>query len=182
MSEELDVLKLVTQRLKKEKISYLVSGSMAANYYTMPRMTRDVDIVIELLSDQISRFVKAFQADFYLDEAVIKDEVARKGMFNLIHKEYAFKIDFIIRKSTLFQDSSFQRKKDVMIGDFGISLISLEDLIIAKLLWAKDSLSDLQLGDIRNLLNSTKSIDQKYLKKWIKRLELERIFNNASST
>ena len=179
MSEELEVLKLVTQRLKRDKIPYFVSGSIAANYYTTPRMTRDVDIVIELLSNQISKFVKAFQEDFYLDQAVIKDEVARKGMFNLIHKEYAFKIDFIIRKSSPFQDSSFQRKKEVMIGDFGISLISLEDLIIAKLLWAKDTFSEFQLNDVRNLLNSTKNIDQEYLKKWVKLLGLEKILNEA---
>ena len=179
MSEELDVLKLVTQRLRKDKISYLVSGSMAANYYTTPRMTRDVDIVIELLTTHINGFVKAFKQDFYLDEAVIEDEVARKGMFNLIHKEYAFKIDFIIHQHTAFQDSSFKRAKEVRVADFSVSLISLEDLIIAKLFWAKDSFSELQLNDIRNLLSFNKGIDQKYLKKWVEALKLENVYRKV---
>ncbi len=176
MSEELDVLKQVTGRLNKAGISYLISGSIAANYYTTPRMTRDIDIVIELTVGQIKNFVREFKKDFYLDESVIKEEVSRKGMFNLIHKQYAFKVDFIIHKNTAFQASSFQRKKEVTIGDFRLFLISLEDLIVAKLLWAKDSFSELQLNDIRNLLESSPKIDQRYIKEWVKELGLRKIY------
>ena len=48
MSEELAVLKEVTRRLDCAKIAYMVTGSIATNFYTVPRMTRDIDIVIEL--------------------------------------------------------------------------------------------------------------------------------------
>jgi len=58
MSEELEVLKIVTQRLKEADINYMVSGSIAANYYTIPRMTRDIDIVIELKQGNIDKFVE----------------------------------------------------------------------------------------------------------------------------
>jgi len=67
MSEELEVLKTVTQRLNEAGIRYMVSGSIAANYYTVPRMTRDIDIVIELEQSDIDRFVGLFQGDFYID-------------------------------------------------------------------------------------------------------------------
>ena len=46
MSDELDVLKLVTARLEAAGIPYMVTGSMVANFYTTPRMTRDIDLVI----------------------------------------------------------------------------------------------------------------------------------------
>ncbi|MHC4144009.1 MAG: hypothetical protein ACYSUD_04425 [Planctomycetota bacterium] len=42
MSEELEVLKIVAERLEGAGISYMISGSVAANYYTIPRMTRDI--------------------------------------------------------------------------------------------------------------------------------------------
>lgn len=48
MSDELDVLKSVTAQLEGAGIAYMVTGSMAANFYTVPRMTRDIDLVIEL--------------------------------------------------------------------------------------------------------------------------------------
>ena len=43
MSDELEVLKILADRLEEAGIGYMVSGSIAANYYTIPRMTRDID-------------------------------------------------------------------------------------------------------------------------------------------
>ena len=48
VSEELQVLKEVARRLDDAGIPYMVTGSIAANFYTVPRMTRDIDIVVEL--------------------------------------------------------------------------------------------------------------------------------------
>ena len=48
MSKELDILMLVTRRLDRAGLPYMVTGSMAMNYYAVPRMTRDIDIVIEV--------------------------------------------------------------------------------------------------------------------------------------
>ena len=41
MSEQLDVLKLVAERLQQADIAYMVSGSIALSYYAQPRLTRD---------------------------------------------------------------------------------------------------------------------------------------------
>lgn len=48
----LQFLQTVCQKLDSENIMYMVSGSLALNAYTVPRMTRDIDIVISLLPDQ----------------------------------------------------------------------------------------------------------------------------------
>ncbi len=45
MNDELQVLKIVAQRLEEAHIPYMLSGSMALNFYAEPRMTRDIDIV-----------------------------------------------------------------------------------------------------------------------------------------
>ena len=47
MSEEMEVLKEVTRRLDQAGIAYMITGSTAANFYTVPRMTRDIDLVVE---------------------------------------------------------------------------------------------------------------------------------------
>ena len=39
MSDELEVLKAVTAELERAGIPYMVTGSMAANFYAVPRMT-----------------------------------------------------------------------------------------------------------------------------------------------
>ena len=48
VTDEIDILKLVTSRLDEAAIPYMVTGSMAAGYYATPRMTRDADVVVEL--------------------------------------------------------------------------------------------------------------------------------------
>ena len=67
MSEELEVLTEVAGRLEKTGIPYMITGSIAANFYTVPRMTRDIDIVVELLEQNIGRFIPLFENDYYLE-------------------------------------------------------------------------------------------------------------------
>jgi hypothetical protein len=85
MSEELEVLLLVAQRLTAANIPYMVTGSMAANYYTVSRMTRDIDLVAELSESDVDRIVELFDADFYIDREAAQQAVRDKGIFNIIH-------------------------------------------------------------------------------------------------
>lgn len=43
----LNLLKKVTIALEQEKIEYMVSGSLALIIYTIPRMTRDIEISVD---------------------------------------------------------------------------------------------------------------------------------------
>ncbi len=56
------------------------------------------------------------------------------------------------------------------LDDCTIFLVSPEDLIISKLLWGKDSDSELQLRDISNLLDSAIGLDKEYLHFWAEKL------------
>jgi hypothetical protein len=177
MNEELEVLNLVTQKLNKAEINYMISGSIAVNYYSIPRMTRDIDIVVELEKSNTDKFIKIFENDFYLDKEVIKEETSSKGMFNLIHKEYFVKVDFIVRKESKFKITEFSRKKKISIKDFSMWIVSPEDLILVKLDWAKESYSEIQLKDVQNLITSVKDLDWAYINKWIQILNLNEIYN-----
>lgn len=179
MSEELEVLKVVTECLNRTNIPYMISGSMAANYYTVPRMTRDIDVVIELKETDVDKFVELFAGDFYINKEMIKKEVRRQGMFNLIHTQFVIKIDFIVKKSSPYQDTAFSRKREVLINSNPMWFVSPEDLVISKLNWAKDSLSEMQLKDVRNLLETVDNLDLKYIDKWISQLGLEKIYKEA---
>src|SRR5437867_3902152 len=98
MSEELEVLMLVAHRLTAANIPYMVTGSMAANYYTVPRLTRDIDLVAQLSEADVDRVVALFEADFYIDREAAQHAVREKGIFNIIHTVYVIKVDFIIRQ------------------------------------------------------------------------------------
>src|SRR5882762_3109363 len=172
MSEELDVLKTVTQRLNDAGIPYMLSGSLAANYYATPRMSRDIDLVIDLRENDIDRFLGLFAHDFYADREDIAEAVAARGMFNLIHNQCVLKVDFIIRKDSPYRKTEFDRRKKVDVQDSPVWIVSPEDLILSKLWWSKESFSEMQTKDIQNLLRTVENLDQAYIEKWVGQLEL----------
>ena len=173
MNEELSVLKIVATRLRQANIPYMVSGSIAANFYGHPRMTRDVDIIIELTFEDIPKFYRLFEDDFYVDETMIHEAIGYHSMFNIIHNETVIKVDFIIRKDTPYRRLEFNRKCLMKIDDFEVFVASLEDLILSKLYWAKDSQSELQLNDVKILIRENRDqLDENYLDKWANQLQI----------
>ena len=179
MSEELDVLEIVCQRLKSAGISFMITGSIAGNFYAVPRMTRDIDIVIEVNPRDSDRFCSLFEDKFYLELDSVKDAIEKQGMFNMIHNEYVLKVDFIVRKDSPYRELEFRRRRSIMVESTEMSIVSIEDLIISKLLWAKDSLSEIQLGDIKNLLSRGREVDMQYVEKWVESLDLQDVYSKV---
>jgi hypothetical protein len=60
MQNELDIVRDVSQRLDGAALDYMLTGSMAMNYYAQPRMTRDIDLVIALNPRNIDTVVGLF--------------------------------------------------------------------------------------------------------------------------
>ena len=168
----LNSLKKVCQKLETAHIPYMISGSLAVNAYTTPRMTRDIDIIISLKEEDVIGFLKAFETGFYQNELEIKQEVRRKGMFNLIDLESMTTIDFILKKDSAYRNLEFERRQKTTIYGFEIWIVAVEDLILSKLDWIQVYQSDRQLLDITNLLE-VPNLDKKYLQHWIETLSLK---------
>ena len=60
MSEESEVLKEVCRSLERADIPYMITGSIAANFYAVPRMTRDIDVVIEIHKADVNKITDLF--------------------------------------------------------------------------------------------------------------------------
>src|SRR6059036_3778870 len=105
MTEELEVLAIGTGRLESAQLPYMVTGSFAANYYAVPRMTRDIDVVVGLSAADEDRLCALFERD------LVHTAVAEKGVFNLIHVERAVKVDFIVRKDSEYRRTELARRR-----------------------------------------------------------------------
>jgi hypothetical protein len=179
MSDELDVLKLVATRLDAARIAYMVSGSMAMNFYAQPRMTRDIDIVVELVPLDADRVVQLFAVDFYCDTDAVREAIAHRAMFNVIHFDLAVKVDFIVRKATPYREAEFLRRRAATVAGVSLWLVSAEDLLLSKLAWAKDSHSELQLNDVRNIIASVPAIDWPYVEHWASELSVATLLDEV---
>lgn len=175
MTNELAVLKNVIKRLNTNKIPYMLTGSVAMSYYSIPRMTRDIDIVIEIAD--ADKFYNLFKDDYYIDREMVYSSISLQGMFNIIHLKEIIKVDFIIRKDADYRKTEFSRKKRFKFNSDYIYIVSIEDLIISKLIWAKDSNSKLQFDDVKNLLKE--NADLSYIKQWSAKLGIEKLLNEV---
>ena len=180
MSEELEVLHIVTHRLTLVQVPYMVTGSMAMNFYAMPRMTRDIDFVVELSEPAIDRMIEQFHQDFYIEREMIQQALQQRTMFNLIHMPTVIKVDCLIRKDTPYRLEEFSRRQPVNIEGHTLTIVSPEDLILSKLEWAKETRSETQLADIRNLLTMVSGLNHPYLEKWASTLGVTQLLQELS--
>jgi len=179
VSDELDVLKSVTAQLEGAGISYMVTGSMAANFYAVPRMTRDIDLVVELSERDVDRVTRLFLQEYYIDRDMVQRAVRDYAMFNMIHNALVVKVDCVVRKETEYRRVEFARRRAISVAGQRVFIVSPEDLILSKLDWAKESRSQIQLDDVRNLLRSVQRLDTEYLNRWADRLGVTALYEEV---
>jgi hypothetical protein len=129
-------------------------------------MTRDIDFVVELSEPDIDRMIEQFHQDFYIERDMIQQALQHQTMFNMIHMPTIIKVDCVVRKDTPYRREEFSRRQSVNIEGNSLTIVAPEDLILSKLEWAKETRSEVQMGDVRNLLRTVARLDQNYLKQW----------------
>jgi hypothetical protein len=141
-------------------------------------MTRDIDLVVELGETDIGRVVALFQDDYYIDREMVEQAVKTRSMFNMINNALVVKIDRVVRKDSVYRLEEFSRRRIIVDGET-VTIVAPEDLILSKLEWAKESRSQMQLDDVRNLLRSVQSLDRAYLDQWVGRLGLADLYREV---
>jgi hypothetical protein len=121
-----------------------------------------------LSARDVDPLVKAFAQDFYIDADLARTAIVDERLFNVMHLESGIKVDFIVRKSSEYREVEFDRRRSVTIGNKKTWIVSIEDLILSKLIWALDTKSEMQQRDIRLLL--AESVDMNYVGSWAPRL------------
>lgn len=90
MNEQMEFVKKIAGLLDSAAIPYMLTGSMALALYTRPRMTRDIDLVIECQSPDFETIVRLFEVDCYVDAQEVRDAIASRTMFNIIHNGMSY--------------------------------------------------------------------------------------------
>lgn len=171
------ILRDFVERVEKLDIAYMLTGSMAMMRYSVYRFTADVDMVLELQLKDAERIIGALEPDYYVPHSAVSRAIESARMFNVIHRETAFKVDCAMKKSDEFQKNAFERRERTDFYGKELWIISKEDLIITKLWRAKDSHSDKQLSDVKNLLKA--GFDAEYTEKWTTRLGVYDLFDRC---
>jgi hypothetical protein len=136
--EALRVTAIVTRALEDLGVAHAVVGSLASSLHGIPRSTNDVDIVAALGPQHAQPLTAVLQDAFYVDEDMIRDAVARRAEFNVIHLGTMFKVDIFIPASDPVSRAQIGRATVITVdADPALTLrvASAEDTVVQKLLW-----------------------------------------------
>jgi len=176
-----DLFDRLVRALSQAGIPYMFTGSFASSFHGTPRASNDFDLVMAPTAEQL-RALKTLlpESEYYFDMDDALDALKRSRQFNIIDLASGWKIDFIIRKSRPFSLSEFDRRFQIDFDGLSIFMASAEDVILAKLEWAKLTPSERQIEDVAGILRiRTNQLDRTYIERWIKDLQIEAQWSQA---
>ena len=171
--EQADVFRLAIEVLERLKVPYMIVGSAASSIYGEPRLTQDIDIVIDPTPSQLEQLCTAFpQNDFYVSLDAARAALASRAQFNIIHPDSGNKIDFMIAGEDAWGRSQLARRRRVpVLPALEAAAAAPEDVIIAKMLYYQEGGSEKHLRDITGMFKvSGDRIDRQYIQCWAETL------------
>lgn len=153
----------IFQQLEKNKVDYLLIGGLAVALYGIPRTTGDVDLMVNMSSDNLLKLVKTMKqlgffpkvpvkAEDLADPAKRKDWINNKNMrvFSFQHPDNPYALIDIMIDNPLNYDEAASEKKEISDRGTKIFLITKKSLIKLKELAGREQ----DLSDIKALLES----------------------------
>jgi hypothetical protein len=177
-----ELLRYLVETLEGLRIDYMIVGSHASIYYGEPRFTQDVDVVVELTPEALSRVLERFpSSDFYVSEEAARDALARCGQFNIIHGASGVKIDVFFGKDAEYDRVRFARRQRLpLVPGREAHFARPEDVILYKLLYFREGGSDRHLRDIAGILAvSGTELDREYIAHWARQLNVGDLWDEA---
>lgn len=162
------------KRLNGNEISYMLTGSMVSNYWGIPRTTHDLDFVVQLPEQAIPPLLRAFQGDFFLDEAALRSALRHPPFqFNAIDMRSPLKVAFWLLQPRPFERNMFERRMEVRLFGEPAWICTAEDVILHKLYWNSMTPSERQIGDAVGVFSVQGStLDSAYLRRWAAELDV----------
>jgi hypothetical protein len=178
-SELQKVLEKILPLLENENVKYHLTGGLVASLYGEPRMTQDLDFVIEIPPDSAfpHHLDSIFGDRYFYNKDTIERAIERKGMFALIDAEYSLKLDFHVGQAVPGELSRSVRK-EVYPGVIA-PLVAKEDAILSKLVWISKG-SERSRRDVAMMLRNPAPIDWPALRERAKELGVADLLEEIS--
>lgn len=165
---EQEFLKDVIARLEATEVNYALTGSIASNFWGIPRTTHDVDVVVVLTAADVPSIVAAFADGYYISELAVQEAVTQNHMFNIIDFSTSLKADMWVTGNQPFNQAMLARRCRVEIVPGQEAYIgTAEDVLLHKLVWHTITPSERQLSDAAGIAAvQSGKLDLEYMKNW----------------
>jgi hypothetical protein len=155
-----DTLSRLLAILSRHAVRFHLTGGITSVAYGEPRMTQDIDIVVDnpALAGCLDAFITAAtQAGFLLDAHTVRRAVADRSMFQLFDMAEALKID-VYPREMIPGELDRSTSLEVFQGLF-LPVASRPDAAASKLAWASKG-SQKSRRDLRQIVRLMPAGDQ----------------------
>ena len=166
---------------ERHAIRFHLTGGLTSVLYGEPRMTQDIDIVIDnqaLAARQESFISSLHESDFMSDDNSIRQAVAQHGMFQLFDNTEALKLDIYPRELIA---GELNRSKLIEVFDgMHLPVASRADAAASKLVWVSKG-SHKSRRDLRHIYRTGTDEDCELIRDLAARLGLEPLLGEVLS-
>jgi predicted nucleotidyltransferase len=174
----------LTGLLEQNAISYMVIGGYAVAHHGENRLTEDIDITLGVDSNYLKQLLEILSDEFRPRIKNVHNFVEKTNVLPIQDNHNSVKVDLIFSFID-FERNAIQNAESVTINDQKIQIISASDLIIYKLIAARER----DIEDIRSILeNKANKIDTAYIDKYVAEMreisehqDIEKIWDTLKS-
>lgn len=153
-------------------IRFHLTGGVAAVYYAEPRLTQDIDIVVDNTQTlaTLDHLLQRFEASGFLFHAdSVRSAVSSRGMFQLLDAQESLKLDIYPRELIPGElDRSVERE---VFEGATMPVASCADTVVSKLVWASKG-SSKSRRDVRQMFRLASDEDRSLIEQFARRLDL----------
>ncbi len=149
--------------LDRHGARYHLTGGVTSVAYGEPRMTQDIDLVIDgkALTAMMPAFLESLAGSIFIhDPGTVRSAVEQGEMFQLIDRREMLKLD-VYSQELIPGELERSVKEEVFEGDF-LPLASRADTVLAKLFWINKG-SHKSRRDLRYLYRNTDDAQREFI-------------------
>ncbi len=152
---QVELLAFLADILRQLEVEWMLVGSHASSYFGEARSTHDIDVVVDLPEQKVSKLMDIVPEDrYYLSEVAIREG----RMANLIDTKTGDKVDMFFVGENVRSEQQLSRRVQAEILGVSVFVASIEDTIVSKLDWYQQTGgSERQVSDIRGIIRNQRT-------------------------
>ncbi len=161
------ILESIAEGLERLGIPYMVIGGQAVLLYGEPRLTRGIDVTLGTDLGRLSEVLDWVRGNGWrvLVEAPA-EFVGRTMVLPCLDPATGIRVDLIFSFS-YYEQQALKRARRVSMGRAEVCFVSLEDLIIHKMLAGRPR----DLEDVRTILLKNRTLDLDDVRHWLREFD-----------
>jgi predicted nucleotidyltransferase len=170
-----DALRRALSLLWQSGLRGAFGGGLAVIVWGQPRVTQDLDLVLEVERGGISELLRCAREEGFIleaDDGVSSNDLLEGGFLRLLPPADAAPVSLdLLRADTPLAKEAIGRARSFEIAGLQVPVVSAEDLILLKLVAFRPK----DTFDIETVIDATRdALDLDYLRSWATKLNLLR--------